>query len=265
MTSLEIQSCERCGYKTSLKYNLKRHYQSKTACKNTFSDKPVAELLADLDNLPRGAKQFHRKNKSTKSKFDPIDIEKMKEELKRELKEEMKMGPTYDNSVTVNVNFIGQLRPFGQENTEYITPENICKLLTRDQKGRCTPANLLKVIHFNKNHPENHNLLNTSIQSKYVSVFDGTHFVVKSKKDVLFSLLESHEVLLADRGDAVGNDREKNKVESFREKIEECVNSEGQNDPELTRRWELECNAEMYNGCNLVKDTNEDLLKIKEK
>ena len=65
------------------------------------------------------------------------------------------------------------INSFGKENTSYITKDYIDSLISQGPMN-IIPT-LLKYIHFNPNHKENHNIKITNKKDNYAQIFNGNN------------------------------------------------------------------------------------------
>ena len=185
--------CGRCGYESEKQSNFLRHLNAvKKKCKPLLKDIPIEYVFAKY-NL--GSKM---KDKSQEKLFKIIDyyeslnslnnmgrnpdelndIKKTCERLEEKINDmSSKSGSvynTYINNGNITNNVI-QLNAYGKENTDYITKESINKYL----EIPCEAAvRIIKDIHFNKNHPENHNIKIKTEHNKKLYMFAGEKWVI---------------------------------------------------------------------------------------
>ena len=76
---------------------------------------------------------------------------------------------------------------FGEENIEYITDKMFKRLILKGSQG--IPS-LIKQIHFNPKHPENHNVRINNKKSKYAEVIEDKKWRYKHKKSFLDDLVD---------------------------------------------------------------------------
>ena len=99
------------------------------------------------------------------------------------------------NNITYNTQIV--INPFGKEDLSYITEEYISRLI---QSG---PVNsipkLLKHIHFNPEHVQNHNIKIPNKKEAYAEIFNGNKWEISDKKrtikdmtDKAFLIINSH-------------------------------------------------------------------------
>jgi len=105
-----------------------------------------------------------------------------------------KVGNTTNNTNnTINIS----INAYGNENIDYITSNIINKLI---QVGpyKSIPR-LLKHIHFNPKHKENHNIRIPNRKEKYAKIYNGDRWELRDKKETIedlsdraYNLLEDH-------------------------------------------------------------------------
>jgi len=85
------------------------------------------------------------------------------------------------NTYTYTQNII--LQPFGKENINHIDGEYV-KDLIHNSPAKCIPR-LLKAIHFDDEHRENHNIKIPNKKQSLAQIFNGTNWEYKDKKDTI--------------------------------------------------------------------------------
>ena len=102
---------------------------------------------------------------------------------------------TINNSTnnTVNIN----ITPYNQPNN-YIDTDNIKKILN---KGFKSIQELITYIHFNKDHPENHNIFISNKKDWLITYYDGTEWKISEKDDILNDLYDNNCMFLIDKYD----------------------------------------------------------------
>ena len=56
--------------------------------------------------------------------------------------------------------------------------------------------NIIEAVHFNEEHPENHNIIMTNLQSKHVMIHDGTKFVKALKEPTFNKLIQTKRKII---------------------------------------------------------------------
>lgn len=199
--------CERCGYSSPLKTNLKRHLSKQKQCRTISCSKTSVELLNELEHnvmtdkqnlCPCGKmyKHKHHLHRHQKTCIAYIIKQKELDEMRQMielLKNEIKQ-PRSNHSITsigdhntINIHNIVNnntivVNNFGNEDTSYLTSDFIEKCTCYLSIGI---KSMVKAIYLNKNHPENHTIKVTNIKSPFISVIENQKWVLKNKTEVL--------------------------------------------------------------------------------
>jgi len=170
-------TCERCGYATKVKCNYFTHLQRKTWCEPLISDVTPTELLKDhvvkveskyqcdicqkcftcRTTLPRHRKTCREKNKEL------IELRKQTRNVT-------------NNNITKNIS----INTFGCENMDYISED-----FMEDCLKDCNLPRLFEEIHFNVDHPENHNIRVRNIHKKMLEYFEEGRWIIESRDKIL--------------------------------------------------------------------------------
>lgn len=87
------------------------------------------------------------------------------------------------------------LNNYGSENIDYITEKHLTYLIKRPGIAL---RRLIENIHFNPDHPENHNIKATNSRSKLIQVNKDKNWLFRNKKDVINELIENNVTVLED-------------------------------------------------------------------
>ena len=93
---------------------------------------------------------------------------------------------TNNNNGTINNNII--INSFGSEDTSYITNKQILKALKMCKEF---PLEMIKITHFNKEKPENHNIYKPNFKDKYVKYFNDNIWKIGDAKKIMTELYMS--------------------------------------------------------------------------
>tara|TARA_Y100000310_G_C20385207_1_gene670090 strand:- start:51 stop:797 length:747 start_codon:yes stop_codon:yes gene_type:complete len=95
-----------------------------------------------------------------------------------------------DNSTTNTTNTTNiKINKFGKEDTSYITKEMLDKML---KKPNVMIPFVIKKIHFHSKHPENRNIRITNKNGKFVYIYNGHRWIVKSKRRTVRRLVDDN-------------------------------------------------------------------------
>ena len=166
----ELHECPKCGCGFSRKDNLKVHMER--YCKNNNT---VMQLEAD---------------KLAQQKI----IDELR--LQMALLLEQLSKKTTNNTTNIQNNYI-VLNAFGKENINYID-ENYIKCLIKSGPFSCIPK-LLKAIHFDPKHKENHNIKIPNKKKSFAKIFNGIDWeftpkqkAIENMTDKAFDIINKH-------------------------------------------------------------------------
>jgi len=187
------------------KMTTKKHKYSCDFCDSTFSSKP---------HKRRHELHFCKENTSIMSnKIQTLEKEKKKLE-KEIIKLIDKVGTV--NNTTNNTNNIIVVNNYGKENTDYLSVEKIKKLLNRPYDS---VQELIKMLHFDVNHPENHNVKITNKKEPYALVWNNPIWELRKKKSVVKDLVDKGYMMIDTTHDNI--DETNNKYIKFQDNFED--------------------------------------------
>jgi len=125
---------------------------------------------------------------------------KEKHKMQREIENLLeRVGNTNIENQTITIN----INSYGKENLEYITGEYISKLFKIPYKA--VPS-LVKHIHFNPEHPENHNIKITNKKLPYATVYKDAKWEICDKKEIIEDIVDkSYNMIDCEFDDLHGN------------------------------------------------------------
>ena len=157
---------------------------------------------------------------------------------------------TNNNSTIKNQTNIGNqyivVNSFGNENTEHLTDQIICKLI-QHSPFKCVPE-LIKKIHFDPEHPENHNIKLTNKKLNYAEIIKDNKWIMTNKKKVIDDVIQNSYNILdnsyTDNKDSI-SERQQERFDNFQGKYEN-------EDETLNRNLKEEVDLLLINGTNEV-------------
>jgi hypothetical protein len=188
-------SCSSCDYKSFRKTCVQNHINRKNKCTGSDKKAEIVELSIDIIcefcnktyasmlNLTR-----HLKTCKVKKHNKDEEILKLKEKVK--ILEALNKKPTTINNNQININLAPWNSPALPENVEKYYNEALKKLFL------AVPT-IIKQIHFNKDHPENHNISIKNARSGIAKVYNGKEWESMDEKDVINSLINDYESTLS--------------------------------------------------------------------
>jgi hypothetical protein len=139
-----------------------------------------------------------------------------------------------------NVNIV--VNSFGHENIDHLTDQIICKLI-KTAPFTSVPL-LIEKIHFDPEHPENHNIKITNKKLNYAEVVKNNKWVTANKKKVIDDVIQKSYDLLdekyTDNKDDISEKRQE-RFQNFQEKYEQA-------DEELLRNIKNDVDLLLING-----------------
>ena len=125
-----------------------------------------------------------------------------------------------NNNNTINHTTNIQINAFGSENIDYLIGEHN-RLRNILQQKNAFMQRLVEAVHFDENHPENHNIMMTNLQSKHIMIHDGTKFVKALKEPTFDKLIQKKRNIIhgniEELGLTIGSERYiKEKLDTLR-------------------------------------------------
>lgn len=200
--------CEVCNHTYASKQAYNRHLKSARHLTRTQETQKHYHCLCGKFYSHRQSLQKHKtvcdlaKTEETPSVRDLQDRLDMYEKEREEMKAQITMlldKHTCTNTINNNANNIIEnqtnnnnnvhihINAFGKENTDYLDTGAIVACIDRVYKS--VPA-IVERIHFDPEHPENHNIKITNRKLPYASVMgDNSKWKTMNKKDVIESMV----------------------------------------------------------------------------
>ena len=216
-----LYSCEYCNFSSNLKSNYNRHLKTKKHIDNEEnsiismvmntnehkmnttnseisekSEKFYCEFCFELFNTKPSKRrhELHYCKENTSIMTNKIKtLEKEKKKLEKQIVKMMDKVGTINNTTNNNTNNIIVVNNYGKENTDYLTIEKIKKLLNRPYDS---VQELIKMLHFNSDHPENHNVKITNKKEPYALVWNDPIWELRKKKSVVKDLVDKGYMMI---------------------------------------------------------------------
>ncbi len=212
--------CSLCGYTNNLKTNVIQHISRKVKC-----CEGVPQLVQkDIDSKCEFCKKIFATNPSMKRHLKTCKIKRMSQDeqilkLTEELaitKSQLAQKPntiigTQNN--TININLAPWNDPLLPRDVERYYRESVKKIFL------AVPT-LIKFIHFNTDHPENHNICIRNGRSKTAKVYNGKEWETIDEDQLIATLIADYEQTLEDYSDI--------KKLSFTKKYQEIKDRDGE-------------------------------------
>jgi len=128
---------------------------------------------------------------------------------------------------------------------EYITIDKLCYYASPIYRHF---NDLIKYIHANVNHPENHNIYLSSLDSKYIKAYDGKDWKAFIKDELLQNVLYRYCDLFSDNIDKITDKVGENQIKSLKKWI--CVNEKDD-----FKHLKIPLSLTLYNNKDVIKKT----------
>ena len=231
-----LYECKCCNYKTKLKTDFNRHLKTKKHARNSdpeydilketalneqnehkmstnehkmstnehnehkMSTKKSLNYSCDFCNKLFSTKankrrhELHYCNKNATSKDIKIrKLEKEKKKLEKKIDKLLDKVGNVTNNTNNNTNNIIVVNNYGKENTDYLTVDKIKALL---DKPFDSVQELIKMLHFNSDHPENHNVKITNKKEPYALVWNDPIWELRKKKTVVKDIVDKGYMMI---------------------------------------------------------------------
>jgi len=255
---IERDSIERkhkcvCGKSYIHRQALYTHKQSCIVSKRVSSFSPTQAVILETEN-----KKHKKEIQNMKSQID---------QLKQQVALLLERGPSNtntthnttnnnDNSTNTTNNIETQnviiVNSFGNENTEYLTDRIVSKLI-KDGPFTCLPK-IIERIHFNPEHPENHNIKVTNQKANYAKVIKDRKWVFTNKKRAIDAMIQnSYDILeekYQDNKESIPPFKQE-RFESFQEKYTN-------EDKQLMKNIKNDVDVAVLNGTENIYKNNGD-------
>jgi len=246
---MPLYTCETCNYKSSLKGNYVRHNKSKKHRRNIGEINELGEELTpktqkdpektrkDPEKTQKDPEktqsnptfscdfcystfssyahkrrhELHRCKENVSVKDLKIrTLEKEKKKLEKQIIKMMDKVGTINNTTNNNTNNNTQniivVNNYGKENTDYLTVDKIKALLDRPFDS---VQELIKMLHFNSEHPENHNVKITNKKEPYALVWNDPIWELRKKKSVVKDIVDKGYLMIDTTHDSMDESNKK--------------------------------------------------------
>ncbi len=237
-----------CGKSYSYRQGLYSHKQTCTYIPNNSNEEPQISngSTSEIQTLRTENEELKRMYENSESERKK-EIEEMKAQIAMLL--DKHAGTTNNNSTNIDTQHIEKqqnihinINAFGNENIDYIDDKSILQCIEKVYKS--VPA-LLEKIHFDPQHPENHNIKITNKKLPYASVMgNNKKWKTMDRKVAIENMVHKGYNILEDKyaenKDKV-NTKKQNNFEGFQDRYES-------QDPELLKNLKNDIDIMVLNG-----------------
>ncbi len=263
--------CKKCNYKTNLKYSFNRHLNRQNPCdnkniivceycnkkfthinnyythkkhkckilnNNNIKDDEIQELEKELKKteLTIKKKELYLKDKELDSKIKKLEINKI--EINNTTN-----NNTTNNNITNNINIVA----YGKEDMSIINKEDLKSIF---KNGSHSIQKILKLVNFNKDHPENHNIFSNNLKNDYVKLYNGETWEMHKYGTAFFLILNEKLYYLRDKFNEMVNEIDMETFTNFDDFIEDF------DDCKLEPNMQNNLKLFLYNNRHYAKRTH---------
>ncbi len=186
--------CSLCDYKSSRKSHIVQHINRKIKCGDGIPDILVISVDISCEYCKKSYSLkknliLHQKTCKTKKLNQDEEIRILKEKLA--ISEALNKKPSTVNNTQININLSPWNDPKLPKNIDEYYQSAIKKIFL------AVPT-LIKFIHFNTDHPENHNISIQNARTKTAKVFNGKEWETIDEDLLIQSLIYDYEHTLED-------------------------------------------------------------------
>ena len=246
---MPLYNCEHCNYSTKYKADFTKHKKTKKHRRNIGEINELGEEThTNIQNNPQNIQynpqniqnnpqniqsnpkfscdfckkeftlftnkrrhEIHRCKDNTNLMTKKIyDLEKEKKKLEKQIIKMMDKVGTINNTTNNNTNNNTQniivVNNYGKENTDYLTVDKITALLNRPFDS---VQELIKMLHFNSDHPENHNVKITNKKEPYALVWNEPIWEIRKKKSVVKDIVDKGYLMIDTTHDSMDESNKK--------------------------------------------------------
>ena len=184
--------CTKCNKEFNKKANLDRHYARTNPCdskhllsKNTLTCPECNKQFSTYRGYSKHIKDSICAKKDINDNLTVNNTTNIDTQINGNVTNNLSANNlNIDNSVNNNLKVDGDVKlvNFGNENLSYISDDLFKSILGRGMKA---VEELIDHVHFNADHPENHNLYVANIQKDYIIAYDGDTWTIY-KEDEFF-------------------------------------------------------------------------------
>ena len=276
--------CPRCGFETNHKAVFKKHLTRKKICEPKIKHIALKKIVKqyslniDLEDLPkemfsknknnsnykrkkeyccnycnkmfttRQAKSKHQLKSCKINNKNKIIIDKLNETVK-EQKNQIRMLLSTSKLSDLELQNDTKLS-YNESDHKFISDSKISECMT---KQYMSIPHLIKMVHFDPKHPENHNIYVSNIQSKQLFLYDGKKWILKDKDETIDNLISSSEYKLKETlGKWIQDEENKEKYAFAINKFKKYL--EMKDNDKVTNNIKEEIKLMLYNNRELCKD-----------
>lgn len=204
-------------------------------CKKNFSRKDVCQRHEKYNCKNKKIFEKERENKKLIN-----ELKKTKQTIINNFQTVNNYQQNIQNNIQQNFNGFNTeipINPFGKEDISFLTHGIMKNILKNPDNGI---AQLIRLIHFNPEIPQNQNVRLKNKKEPYLNVFNGKHWELRDKDDTIQdliiskkeiaddyfeNLLTQHDLSIIQKQDNIINALTQKKYETYTEAIDDYLNT----------------------------------------
>lgn len=204
----------------------------------------VNQLKTERDNMKQQLEDFEKERNEMRSQIAML-MEKCVSEKSNRLQHIDTQNNTTNNHINnrTHVNII--VKSFGHENIDHLTDKILCGLI-QTAPFTCVPQ-LIEKIHFDPDHPENHNIKITNKKMNYAEIIKNNKWVTANKQKVIDEIIQNSYNILDEKYTGYKDGMSEKRQERFDKFQEKYENND----------YELHCNIKKDVDLIIINGTNE--------
>lgn len=241
--------CKICEQTFTVKRSLDRHlnYRCKGNTNNNLltndsinKDETYKILLKEINKLKKENKEIKKQFNISKSN-DASTIKNIDNNIEQQnIIDKQQINNTVNNNQSVNITIV----PYGKEDLSYITDAQMKEILN---KGFKAVEHLVHTIHFNKEHPENHNICIRNIKDTYVVSYNGQGWVIADRDDMIQDMYDDRSGFLVEQYKKLKGELDGITTKKFERYINEM------DEDKVANLIKKELKLSLYNNRSMIK------------
>ena len=240
-------TCEYCKKSFDHKGAFERHNNRKNPCTRQILNDDLKCKLCEKEYEFASSLYKHIKEKHNDEQY--INIEK------QNIEQHNNTNVNVDVEGDFNVDGDVKVVKFGEENLSYISDDTFKKIIGRGFKSL---EEFMNHVHFNKDHPENHNIYVASLKDGHVVTYNGKRWDVGLADQMLDDLIQQKSDILEEKYDEIAD--KLSPMES--KKFNNFINRK--DDAKVNLKLKRELRVQLYNNSHFAKGAKK-LMEEKEK
>jgi len=201
-----INCCNMCDKVFSTKYTLDRHLNGRCKVKKqqTQQKEDVYKIMLDSINELKAVNEKQINELKVMNENQKNDYTKQINELKKEIiKSSKNTKPETVNNINNTINNTANnqqininINAFNKTDMNFLSDDEIKSILN---KGYKAVENLVEIVHFDKNRPENHNIYISNIKDNYVLLYNGQEWKRYDRENIIEDLYNDRSGFLSEK------------------------------------------------------------------